>query len=128
MVDLRMPGPSGLELVKRRPGAPTGIANRGLNRLRQYRHRHRGDPAGGGKLPAQTGRCRGNPGRLQPSTAGDARRTTDDIATPSLARAEWEHINRVLTDCGGNISEAAKRLKLHRRTLQRKLNKFPPLD
>jgi len=45
---------------------------------------------------------------------------------PSLARAEWEHINRVLTDCGGNISEAARRLGLHRRTLQRKLHSFPP--
>lgn len=50
----------------------------------------------------------------------------DEIQTPSLARAEWEHINRVLADCGGNISAAAKRLNLHRRTLQRKLLKFPP--
>lgn len=45
---------------------------------------------------------------------------------PSLARAEWEHINRVLSDCNGNISEAARRLKLHRRSLQRKLQKYPP--
>jgi len=47
-------------------------------------------------------------------------------AAPSLARSEWEHIQRVLTDCGGNISEAARRLGLHRRTLQRKLQKYPP--
>jgi two-component system response regulator RegA len=45
--------------------------------------------------------------------------------TPSLARVEWEHINRVLTDCGGNISEAARVLGVHRRSLQRKLQKFP---
>ncbi len=45
---------------------------------------------------------------------------------PSLARVEWEHIQRVLTDCGGNISLAAKRLGLHRRSLQRKLSKYPP--
>ncbi len=45
---------------------------------------------------------------------------------PSLARAEWEHINRVLEDCGGNVSEAARRLGLHRRSLQRKLRRFPP--
>ncbi len=51
----------------------------------------------------------------------------EDITTPSLARVEWEHINRVLADCGGNISVAAKRLNIHRRTLQRKLEKFPPL-
>lgn len=45
---------------------------------------------------------------------------------PSLARAEWEHINRVLADCGGNISQAARVLGLHRRSLQRKLAKYPP--
>jgi len=50
----------------------------------------------------------------------------DEFLAPSLARMEWEHINRVLHDCKGNISAAAKRLGLHRRTLQRKLNKFPP--
>lgn len=44
---------------------------------------------------------------------------------PSLARAEWEHINRVLTECGGSIRKASKLLGLHRRTLQRKLAKFP---
>ena len=46
--------------------------------------------------------------------------------TPTLARAEWEHIQRVLGDCDGNISEAARRLGLHRRSLQRKLQKYPP--
>jgi two-component system response regulator RegA len=45
--------------------------------------------------------------------------------TPSLARAEWEHIQRVLVDCGGNISRAAKVLRIQRRTLQRKLAKHP---
>ncbi|MDH3393403.1 MAG: response regulator [Desulfobulbaceae bacterium] len=49
-----------------------------------------------------------------------------DFPAPSLARLEWEHINRVLHDCKGNISAAAKKLGLHRRTLQRKLNKYPP--
>jgi len=46
--------------------------------------------------------------------------------TPSLARAEWEHIQRVLSDCGGNVSEAARRLGIARRTLQLKLKKYPP--
>jgi two-component system, response regulator RegA len=45
---------------------------------------------------------------------------------PSLARVEWEHIQRVLTDCDGNVSQAAKLLGLHRRSLQRKLAKYPP--
>jgi two-component system response regulator RegA len=44
----------------------------------------------------------------------------------SLARAEWEHINHVLVSVSGNISEAARRLGLHRRSLQRKLAKYPP--
>lgn len=47
-------------------------------------------------------------------------------SVPSLARVEWEHIQRVLNDCGGNISQAAKLLGLHRRSLQRKLSKYPP--
>jgi two-component system response regulator RegA len=52
--------------------------------------------------------------------------TPAEESAPSLARAEWEHIQRVLADCGGNISEAARRLGLHRRSLQRKLAKRPP--
>jgi two-component system response regulator RegA len=44
---------------------------------------------------------------------------------PSLARVEWEHINRVLTDCGNNVSQAARILGIHRRSLQRKLTKYP---
>jgi two-component system response regulator RegA len=43
----------------------------------------------------------------------------------SLDRVEWEHINRVLLECSGNVSEAARALGLHRRTLQRKLAKYP---
>ena len=44
----------------------------------------------------------------------------------SLAEAEWGHIQRVLNDCGGNISEAARQLDIPRRTLQRKLKKNAP--
>jgi two-component system, response regulator RegA len=47
-------------------------------------------------------------------------------AAPTLARAEFEHITRVLQECGGNISAAARRLGIHRRSLQRKLAKSPP--
>ncbi|GAA0722302.1 response regulator transcription factor [Dokdonella soli] len=47
------------------------------------------------------------------------------VHTPPLKRLEWEHIQRVLAECDGNISEAARRLGLHRRTLQRKLAKRP---
>lgn len=46
-------------------------------------------------------------------------------AVQTLARVEWEHIQRVLTDCDGNVSQAARLLGLHRRSLQRKLSKNP---
>jgi two-component system response regulator RegA len=48
-----------------------------------------------------------------------------DAETPSLARVEWEHIQRILADCGGNVSQAARVLGIHRRSLQRKLAKRP---
>jgi two-component system, response regulator RegA len=56
----------------------------------------------------------------------------DDEATPdetlSVSRLEWEHIQRVLTEHAGNISATARALKMHRRTLQRKLLKRPLKD
>ena len=54
----------------------------------------------------------------------------EDIPIPdepmSVRRLTWEHINRVLHETGGNVSEAARRLGMHRRTLQRMLYKRPP--
>lgn len=43
----------------------------------------------------------------------------------SLKRLEWENIQRVLAENNGNISATARQLKMHRRTLQRKLEKRP---
>jgi len=43
----------------------------------------------------------------------------------SVDRLEWEHIQRILRDHEGNISATARALKMHRRTLQRKLAKRP---
>jgi two-component system response regulator RegA len=50
------------------------------------------------------------------------------IAPMSPRRLEWEHIQRVLADHDGNISQTARTLKMHRRTLQRKLAKRPAHD
>jgi len=44
----------------------------------------------------------------------------------SLDRHQREYIEYVLARCGGNISEAARRLGIHRQSLQRKLRKFTP--
>ena len=74
-------------------------------------------------LSTRTERARGETGALTGRAAPDG---PAEIDTPSLARAEWEHIQRVLADCGGNVSEAARRLGIHRRSLQRKLQKYPP--
>lgn len=48
-----------------------------------------------------------------------------DAQPMSVDRLEWEHIQRVLTENQGNISETARALGMHRRTLQRKLQKRP---
>lgn len=52
-----------------------------------------------------------------------------DLVAPdeplSVDRLEWEHIQRVLNENDGNISATARALKMHRRTLQRKLSKRP---
>ena len=58
-------------------------------------------------------------------------RDPGDSGTPakhtpmSLARLEWEHIQRVLHEHNGNVSSAARALSMHRRTLQRKISKRP---
>ena len=44
----------------------------------------------------------------------------------SVERMEWEHIQRVLNEHEGNISATARALNMHRRTLQRKLQKYAP--
>lgn len=61
-----------------------------------------------------------NEGEVETPDAPDA----PDGPLP-LRRLEWEHIQRVLNECDGNISETARRLGMHRRTLQRKLAKHP---
>lgn len=55
---------------------------------------------------------------------GDAT-TPVSVAPLSVDRLEWEHIQKVLTEHQGNISATARALKMHRRTLQRKLGKRP---
>jgi two-component system, response regulator RegA len=126
LVDLRMPGGSGLDLV---------------------RHLHQLDATtkivvltGYGSIATALDAMRLGATHYLPKPADvhdilaafqrDQVVATDPPAgpcrAPTLARAEWEHINRVLSDCGGNISEAARRLGLHRRSLQRKLQKRPP--
>lgn len=76
-----------------------------------------------GALAGGTGGSGAAPGNAHGAAAAAALE-----ATPSLARVEWEHIQRTLEDCDGNISQAARKLGIHRRSLQRKLGKLPPLE
>ncbi len=48
------------------------------------------------------------------------------VETPSLDKVAWEHMQRVLHDSDGNVTQAAKRLGIHRQALQRRLKKTAP--
>lgn len=54
---------------------------------------------------------------------GDLELEVDNTMSPD--RVEWEHIQQTLAQNDGNISETARQLNMHRRTLQRKLQKRP---
>jgi two-component system response regulator RegA len=123
VVDLRMPGLSGLALIgplhALAPGARIvvltgyGSITSAVEALRAGAHDYLSKPVDADQIIAA---LTGEPARPAEAAA----------PSPTLARAEWEHIQRILADCGQNISEAARRLGITRRTLQLKLKKYPP--
>ena len=127
VVDLRMPGRSGLELVKelRALDATTrvvvltgyGSIATAVEAMKLGAAHYLPKPADADDVIAAI-----QQGAGVVAASADAH----ELEAPSLARAEWEHIQRVLVDCDGNVSDAARRLGLHRRSLQRKLQKDPP--
>ena len=56
--------------------------------------------------------------------SGNAEVAIED-GRPSIDRLEWEYIQKTLHECGGNVSATARMLGMHRRSLQRKLQKRP---
>lgn len=50
----------------------------------------------------------------------------DLFTTPTLHQVIWEHVSRVVADCDNNVSEAARRLDIHRNTVERWLQNPPP--
>ncbi|MEM6979731.1 MAG: response regulator [Planctomycetota bacterium] len=128
VLDLRMPGKNGLELLRKL------LAIKSDCRVMML--------SGFGSIPASIDAVRSGAVNFlsKPADADDIlsaflrgdQPTVPEgglaFPAPSLARNEWEHIHRVLSDCGGNISEAARRLGIHRRSLQRKLRKRAPED
>jgi two-component system response regulator RegA len=127
IVDLRMPGRSGLELVRdlllidssTRILVLTGYGSiaTAVEAIRLGASDYLPKPADVDDILAALHR-----------NADDKKPIPTDFQAPSLARTEWEHINRVLSDCAGNVSEAARRLGIHRRSLQRKLHRYPPRE
>jgi two-component system response regulator RegA len=128
IVDLRLPGMSGLEIVQALRALDettcilvlTGYGSiaTALEATRMGANHYLSKPADAEQILAAYQRVLA--GLQEPAVQSPS-------AVPSLARVEWEHIQRVLTDCGGNVSQAAKLLGLHRRSLQRKLSKYPPV-
>ena len=123
IVDLKMPGPSGLELVMKlkeidentRVVMLTGYASiaTAVEAIKLGAVHYLAKPADADEIVAALHRDSGDPDTpVQPKPL-------------SVARLEWEHLQKVLTECDGNISETARRLGMHRRTLQRKLAKRP---
>ncbi len=138
-VDLRMPGRSGLELVRSlkthdpemRVVVLTGYGTiaTAVEAVRLGAADYLTKPVDADQILAAFERAEAKdadqpvPGldKLPQVSAAEAQ-------TPSLARVEWDYIHRVLADCGNNISQASRKLGIHRRSLQRKLQKLPPLE
>ncbi|AAZ98643.1 Two Component Transcriptional Regulator, Fis family [Thiobacillus denitrificans ATCC 25259] len=124
VVDLKLPGKSGLDVVATlaaRVPAPaivvlTGYASiaTAVAAVRLGARHYLAKPADADEIVAALLR--------------DEPDTTVDVSPQplSVARLEWEHIQKVLNEHDGNISATARALKMHRRTLQRKLEKNPP--
>lgn len=124
VVDLKMPGDSGLALVRRLntidPGTRivvlTGYASisTAVEAIKLGATHYLAKPVDADEVMAAFERAEGD---------------TEVAVAPtplSVDRLEWEHIQRVLTEHAGNISATARALNMHRRTLQRKLSKRPP--
>ncbi len=123
VVDLKMPGRSGLEVVRDLKAVdPTtkivvltgyGSIATAVDAVKLGATQYLPKPADADEILAALMR-------------DEPEANAQEFPAPSLARAEWEHIQRVLADSGGNVSEAARRLGMHRRSLQLKLRKHPP--
>ena len=124
VVDLKMPGSSGLVLIEKlieldpntRVVMLTGYASiaTAIEAIKLGALHYLAKPCDADQVVAA----------LNKSSAGDA--ATPVAGSPlSVDRLEWEHIQRVLAEQQGNISATARALKMHRRTLQRKLGKRP---
>ncbi|PKO47867.1 MAG: two-component system response regulator [Betaproteobacteria bacterium HGW-Betaproteobacteria-22] len=123
VIDLKMPGNSGLVLVRQLAGLEagtkmvvlTGYASitTAIEAIKLGATHYLAKPVDADEILAAFEKQSGNA-------------EVELSSTPlSVDRLEWEHIQRILAENGGNISATARSLNMHRRTLQRKLNKKP---
>ncbi len=128
VIDLKMPGESGIELArwlaKRWPGMRLLMLT-GYGSIASAVHAMKVGVADYVTKPADAEQILR---ALLSSNKDDQMPPGDEHPgrAPSLGRVEWEHIQRVLHECGGSISAAARALGIERRSLQRKLQKLPP--
>ena len=121
LVDLRLPGGSGLDLVrelKRLDDTTNVVVLTGYGSIATALDSVRAGATTYLTKPVDAD-------QIVAAFDGPTSRAAAPHGVPSLARVEWEHIQRVLADCDGNISQAARLLGIHRRSLQRKLSKYP---
>jgi two-component system response regulator RegA len=122
LVDVRMPGPSGIELVGRLHAMDEGtriVVLTGYGTIASAVAAMRAGAVDYLTKPTDAASC-------ERALLGKAYLEVDPADVPSLERVEWEYLQRVLADAGGNVSEAARRLGMHRRSLQRKISRLPP--
>jgi len=131
IVDLNLSGESSLELIpalrKLNPEASilmlTGYASiaTAVEAIKLGADNYLAKPADVSEILSALGVTRETSTEL-----ADSEHRPNSIQEPmSVRRLEWEHIQKVLKENHGNISETARQLKMHRRTLQRKLQKKP---
>jgi two-component system response regulator RegA len=125
LVDVRMPGATGIELCAalRRIDEETRIVVlTGYGTIANAVEAMRAGAADYLTKPVDAAACE----RALLGRSEAPREPGPDDDVPSLERVEYEYLQRVLADCGGNVSEAARRLRMHRRSLQRKITRQPP--
>ncbi|MBK8259432.1 MAG: response regulator [Polyangiaceae bacterium] len=122
LVDVRMPGKSGIELCSTLKSIDDGtriVVLTGYGTIANAVSAMRAGAVDYLMKPADAPAC-------EKALLGIAKEESSDDEVPSLDRVEYEYLQRVVADCGGNISEAARRLRMHRRSLQRKIGRSPP--
>ncbi len=123
LVDVRMPGKSGIDLVGALRAIDEGtriVVLTGYGTIANAVSAMRAGAVDYLMKPADAAACE----KALLGVAVPPEATDDEV--PSLDRVEYEYLQRVVADCGGNISEAARRLRMHRRSLQRKIGRSPP--